>query len=37
MECPNSSTGAHNFQLRTHEVGGHTVVVRVCVLCGAEG
>lgn len=35
--CPNSSTGEHNFQLKTYIVDGHVVVVRVCLLCQAEG
>lgn len=37
MSCPNSSNGGHNFQLQTHVVDGHVVVVRVCILCGVEG
>lgn len=35
--CPNSSNGQHNFQLRTINAPGGTVVIRVCLLCQQEG
>ena len=37
MSCPASSTGGHNFQLRTIVTDEGVIVVRVCILCNAEG
>ncbi len=34
--CPNSESGAHNFQLKTVST-DPVVIVRVCILCNAEG
>lgn len=35
--CPNSDNGQHNFQLKPIITEGETIIVRVCILCNAEG
>jgi hypothetical protein len=35
--CPNSSNGEHNFQIKSILTQGEVIVVRVCILCNAEG
>lgn len=35
--CPNSSNGQHNYQLQSIITEGQTIIVKICILCGAEG
>jgi hypothetical protein len=35
--CPNSSNGEHNFQLQPIITEGETIIVKICILCNAEG
>lgn len=35
--CPNSKDGQHNYVLRTIIYDQQTIIVKVCMLCGAEG
>lgn len=35
--CPNSSSGEHSYQLQTIITENGSWVVRICILCQAEG
>jgi hypothetical protein len=35
-DCPNSSTGEHNWQIQPVITEQETVMVRVCLLCQAR-
>ena len=32
--CPNSESGAHNFQSQPIVTENETIMVQVCILCG---
>jgi len=36
MSCPNNKDGQHNYQMKTSAT-VPPIVIRVCILCGAEG